>query len=67
MVEETRPKFDVDAIRRMREQISPQDAENRLKYRYSEQTDDQYVERTQAAVNQNLIDNDLEKLSESKK
>jgi hypothetical protein len=60
MVEQARAEFDVDAVGGMREQIGPQDAQNRLEKRDRQQTDDQHVEGGQGPVNQHLIDDHLE-------
>ena len=60
MVKQTRAEFDVDAVGRVREQIGPQDTENGLENRDRQQTNDQHVERTQATVDQHLVDDHLE-------
>jgi hypothetical protein len=60
MVEQARAEFDVDAVGRVREEISPQDSQNGLENRDRQQTNDQYVERAQATVDQHLVDDHLE-------
>ena len=61
MVKQARAEFDVDAVGRVREEISPQDSQNGFEDGDREQTDDQHVQRAQAAVHQNLVDHHLEK------
>ena len=60
MVKQTRAELDINAVGRVREEISPQNAKNRLEERDRDQADDKHVERAQAAMHQHLVDDDLE-------
>jgi hypothetical protein len=57
---EARAELDVDAVGGVREQISPQDAQNGLENRDREETNDQDVEGAQPPVHQHLVDDHLE-------
>ena len=59
-MKQARAELDVDAVGGVREEIRPQDSQNSFENRDCQQADDQHVERAQAAVHQNLVDDHLE-------
>ena len=60
MAEQPGPQLDVDAVGRVRKQVGAQGSENRLEHADSHESEDQDVERAQAAMHQHLVDHDLE-------
>src|SRR5262245_48424157 len=60
MPEQAGTEFDVDAVRRMREQIGAQDGEDALEYPDGHEADDKHVERAHTAMYEHLVDDDLE-------
>ena len=59
MLEQPRTEFDVDPVGGVRKQVGPQDAENGLEQRDPEQPDHQHIERADAAMDQDLVDDHL--------
>ena len=60
MAEQAGAQLDVDAVRRVREKIGAQYAEDRFEQRNGDQPNDEHVERAQGATDQHLVDDDLE-------
>src|ERR1700733_2837869 len=59
MLEKPRAEFDVDAVGSVRKQIRPENPENSLKKPDAEQSNHQHIERTDTAMDHNLVDNHL--------
>jgi hypothetical protein len=60
VLEEPRAELDVDAVRGVGEDVSPQNAKHGLEHRDGHQPDDEDVEGADAAMHQDLVDHDLE-------
>src|SRR5215472_2445635 len=67
MAEQASAKLYVDAVRGMRKDLVPNDAEGCFEHRDRHQTDDKHVEGAETAVNQPLVDDDLEKQRRNKR
>ena len=61
VTEQASPELDVDAIGSMCEHISAKGSEDRFEYGDRHETNDDHVERAEAAVHQDLVDDDLKK------
>src|SRR5262249_20819125 len=61
VAEQASAKLHVDTVRGVGKYICPQDGEDRLAPPAAHQTDDEHVEGTEAAVNEDFVDDDLEK------
>jgi hypothetical protein len=60
MPEQSRAEFNIDAIGGVSEYVGPQDSEDCLKQRNRNEPNDQYIERTHAAMDEDFVDHDLE-------
>src|SRR4051812_39248072 len=60
MMEQAGAELDVDPVGGVSEQVGPQDAENGLEQSDRQKADHQHVKRAQRAMDQNLVDHDLE-------
>src|SRR5215468_5820614 len=67
MAEQTSAKLYVDAVRGVGKDVVPHDAEDRFEHRDRHQTDDKHIEGAETAVNQHLVDDDLEKQRRNKR
>src|SRR5262245_45258633 len=61
MAEQASAQLHVDAVGGVGKDICAQDSEDRLENRDAHQADDEHVEGAEAAVNEDLVDDDLEK------
>src|SRR5690349_22224777 len=59
MSKEPRAELDVDPVRGVREEIGAQAADDRFENSDGDKADDQNIERSDAAMNQDLVDDDL--------
>ena len=60
MAKQPGAELDVDAVRRVREQMDAQRAENGLEQGQRDEARDQDVERADASMHEHLVDDDLE-------
>src|SRR6516225_11554253 len=67
MAKQASAELDVDAVRGVRKDVVPHDAEDCFEHRDRHQTDDKHVEGAETAVNQHLVDDDLEKQRRNKR
>ena len=67
MAKQPGAKFYVDAVRRMREEISPQRAKNRFEKENCHKAYDQHIERAEASMHKHLVDHDLEEERRNKR
>ena len=60
MPEQSCPKLDVDAVRRMGEDVSAQARQQAFEDRDRDEAEHENVERRKSAVHEHLVDDDLE-------
>ena len=67
MPEQPRAKFDIDAVRRMREEIGAKAAHDRFEQRDADKADDEHIERRLGAMHEHLVDHHLEEQRRDKR
>ena len=60
MAEQSRAQLDVDAVGRVGEEVGPQPAQDNLEHRQRGQAQGEDLQCRHAAVNEHLVDDDLE-------